>query len=180
MLLEFIAVVCAAFAAAGIALVINHLSRGRLPNWTMPFAAAAGIVGMIIYLEYTWANRVENALPPGVVIAQQNTHTAWFRPWSYVFPLSNRITAVDHRVTMRHQAQPDLVLTGVILQERWALNFGVQVIFDCANARRMDVTSATRFTEEGAPEGGDWFRMSPEDPVLREACEGGDHGGREG
>ncbi|MCC5984016.1 MAG: hypothetical protein JJU42_06600 [Rhodobacteraceae bacterium] len=180
MLLEFIAVVAAAFAAGGLALVANHLSRGRLPGWAPPFAAAGGIIAMIIYLEYTWADRVEAALPPGVVVAQQNTHTAWFRPWSYVFPLSNRITAVDHRMRLTHSAQPDLVLTGVILQERWALNFGVQVVFDCANARRMDVTSATRFTEEGVPEGGDWFNLSPEDPVLREACEGGEHGGRDG
>lgn len=180
MLLEFIAVVSAAFATAGIALVVNHLTRGRLPGWSLPFAAAAGIVGMIIYLEYSWADRVERALPPGVVIAHKNTHTAWFRPWTYVVPLSNRITAVDHRVRLTHPGQPDLVLTGVILQERWALNFGVQVIFDCANARRMDVTSATAFSEEGAPERGDWFRLSPDDPVLREACEGGDHGGTAG
>ncbi len=179
MLLEFIAVVSAAFAAAGIALVVNHLTRGRLPSWILPFAAAAGIVGMIIYLEYTWAERVERALPPGVVIAQTNTHTAWFRPWTYVVPLSNRITAVDHRVTLRHPDQPDLVLTGVILQERWALNFGVQVIFDCAEARRMDVTSAVTFTEEGSPEGGTWRSVAADDPVLREACEGGENGGRD-
>ena len=180
MLLEFLAVIVCGVAGGGIGHLLLRLSGRRLPEWLTPAGAAAAMLAMVIYLEYSWAPRYQAGLPDDIVVVSKNQHSSWFRPWTYVVPLTNRIIAVDNRIRQRNSLNPDLVLTGVILQERWALNFGVQVVFDCANARRMDVTSTTRFTEEGVPEGGDWFSLSPEDPVLREACEGGEHGGRDG
>lgn len=55
--------------------------------------------------------------------------------------------------------------------------FGFKSLFDCANARRADVTEGTKVDENGIPLTVDWYQLSPEDPVLAAACQGGAHGG---
>lgn len=63
MLIEFLAVIAAGFGGAGVALILRQLSARRLPSWLVPFSAAAGMLGMVIYLEYSWADRFEAGLP---------------------------------------------------------------------------------------------------------------------
>jgi hypothetical protein len=174
MLLEFLAIIIAGVGAGGVARLADVMTGRRLlPDWIIPAAVGAGMLFTVIYLEYSWPERAAGSMPEGTEIATFNQQTAWYRPWSFVWPLSNRLIAVDHRVTQRHPAHPDLVLTGVILRERWAPAFGFQSVFDCAGNRRADVTQGTRLTEDGAPEGVDWYALSPDDPVLRAACDGG-------
>ena len=174
MLLEFIAIIFAGVGAGGVARLADVITgRKLLPAWIVPAGAGAGMLLTAIYLEYTWADRATASMPEGTVIASFNENRAWFRPWSYVWPVSNRLIAIDHRVTQRHPDHPDLVLTGVILRERWAPAFGFTSIFDCAGNRRADVSEGTRLSEDGAPEGVEWFTLSPDDPVLRAACDGG-------
>ena len=174
MLLELLAVIFAGVGAGGVARLADVMTGRRLlPDWIIPAAVGAGMLATVIYLEYTWASRAEGSMPEGTVIASFNETTAWYRPWSFVWPLSNRLIAIDHRVTQRHPDHPDLVLTGVILRERWAPAFGFQSMFDCAGNRRADVSQGTRLTADGAPDGMDWYALSPDDPVLRVACDGG-------
>lgn len=172
MLLEFLAVIVAGFGGAGIALILRKASFRRLPPWLTPFGAAAGMLAMVIYLEYSWAERFEGGLPDDVVVVSKNESRAWYRPWTYAVPLSNRIVAVDNRVRKRNLSNPELVLTGVILAERWALNFGFKSLFDCANARRADLTEGTKLNENGIPLEADWYQLSPQDPMLIAACRG--------
>lgn len=84
---------------------------------------------------------------------------------------------VDNRIRKTNKANPDLVLTGIILQERWAMAFGFQSLFDCANARRADLTEGTKIDDDGIPLTVDWYELSPQDPVLIAACRGDAHGG---
>ncbi len=177
MLMEFLAVIVAGFGGGGTAHLLRRLSGRRLPEWLTPAGVAAGMLAMVIYLEYSWAPRFEAGLPEDVVVVSKNRHSSWMRPWTYAVPLTNRIIAIDNRIRQRHTTNPDLVLTGVILQERWALTMGFQSIFDCANARRADLTEGTRLDVESMPQNMEWYALAPDDPFLRVACGGGDHGG---
>ena len=76
-------------------------------------------------------------------------------------PLTTRIIAVDNRIRQPHSVNPDMVLTGVILKERWALTFGFKSIFDCAAGRRADLSEGTVLDEEGIPQNVDWFTHGP-------------------
>ncbi len=177
MLMEFLAVIVAGFGGGGVAMILRRLSGRRLPEWLTPAGVAAAMLAMVIWLEYTWAPRFEAGLPEDVVVVSRNQHTSWFRPWTYAVPLTNRIIAVDNRIRQRHATNPDVVRTGVILQERWALTMGFETIFDCANGRRADLTEATQLDGDGMPINGDWYSLAPDDPFLRVACGGGAHGG---
>lgn len=178
MLLEFLAVIVAGFGGGGTALILFRMSGRRLPEWLTPVGAAAGMLAMVIYLEYSWAGRFIAGLPEDIVVVSSNEHVSWMRPWTYAFPLTNRIIAVDNRVRQRTARNPDLVLTGVILQERWALTMGFKSIFDCANGRRADLTQNTSLDADGIPTSAEWYELGVDDPFLRVACEGGAHGGR--
>lgn len=177
MLIEFLAVIAAGFGGGGTALILRQLSMRKLPTWITPFGAAAGMLAMVIYLEYSWAGRFEAGLPDDVVVVSKNELRSWYRPWTYAVPLTNRIMAVDNRIRKQNTNNPDLVLTGVILQERWALTLGFRSLFDCANARRADLTEGTKLDDNGIPLAAEWYRLSPQDPVLDAACRGGAHGG---
>lgn len=177
MLMEFLAVIVAGFGGGGVAHLLRRVSGRRLPEWLTPAGVAAGMLAMVIWLEYTWAPRFEAGLPEEVVVVSRNAHSSWMRPWTYAVPLTNRLIAVDNRIRQRNTINPDLVLTGVILQERWALTMGFQSMFDCANARRADLTEATRLDADGIPVNVDWYALSPDDPFLKIACGGEDNGG---
>lgn len=177
MFLEFFAVVVAGVAGFGIALIAHRLTLRRLPDWTAPFGAAAAMVLMVIYLEYSWAGRFEAGLPKDVTVVSRNEHRVWYRPWTYVVPLTTRIIAVDNRIREANAKNPDLVLTGVILKERWALTFGFQSVFDCAAGRRADLSEGTTLDEEGILQNVDWYALAPDDPFLTTACGGGEDNG---
>ncbi len=177
MLLEFLAVIVAGFGGGGVAHLLRRLSGRRLPEWLTPAGVAAGMLAMVIYLEYSWAARFEGGLPDEIVVVSKNQHQSWMRPWTYAVPLTNRIIAIDNRVRQTNRNHPDLVMTGVILQERWALTMGFKSIFDCADARRADLTEGTSLAEDGVPQNVEWYRLAPDDPALKVACEGGAHGG---
>jgi hypothetical protein len=180
MIMEFLAVIVAGFGGGGTALILHRLSGRRLPDWMVPGGVAAAMLSMVIWLEYTWAGRFEAGLPDDVVVVSRNEVRNWYRPWTFVVPLSNRIIAVDNRIRTRNTINPDLVMTGVVLQERWALSMAFQSVFDCANARRTDLTEGLRVDADGTPIAAEWFALSPQDPFLRIACEGGVDGGGEG
>ena len=176
MIIEFLAIIMAGFGGAGTVLILRRLSRGLLPEWLLPAGIAAAMLSMVIYMEYSWAERFQAGLPEEVHVATKNESRIWYRPWTYVVPLTNRITLVDNRVRQWNRANPDLVLTGIILQERWAMRFGFKSLFDCAEARRADVTEGTTLDEEGLPANVEWYQLAADDPFLRIACEGGTHG----
>lgn len=177
MLIEFLAVIVAGFGGAGTGLILRFLSARRLPAWLVPFSAASGMLAMVVYLEYSWAGRFEAGLSDDMVVVSRNEDRSWFRPWTYAVPLTNRLMVVDNRIRKVNRANPDLVMTGVILQERWAMAFGFKSLFDCAGARRADMTEATKLDDDGIPLTAEWRSLSPQDPVLIAACRGGAHGG---
>lgn len=177
MLIEFLAVIMAGFGGAGVALILRKVSARRLPAWLVPGVAAAGMIAMVIYLEYSWAGRFEAGLPEDMVVVSKNEERSWYRPWTYAVPLTNRLMVVDNRIRKTNLSDPDLVMTGIILQERWAMAFGFKSLFDCADARRADLTEGTTLDDDGIPVAAEWYRLSPQDPVLLAACRGEAHGG---
>ena len=54
MFLDLVATISAAFALAGVALILRSLSRKRLPGWIVPAAAGFGMLSFAIWNEYTW------------------------------------------------------------------------------------------------------------------------------
>ena len=172
MLLEFIAAIALGLGAAGLIMALNLATGKRLPGWLMPASAGLAMIGFMVYMEYSWASRTIAGLPEGVVVTAQSSETSWYRPWTYVKPLTLRLVAVDTRRNRTHADVPNQVMTTVILMGRWMPTREIPVVYDCATHRRADLHAGVELAEDGQLTGADWRRLKPDDPALVAVCEG--------
>ena len=108
--------------------------------------------------------------PDGVEVASTNQARSWYRPWTYVVPLTNRLIAVDHRADRRHPERPDQVLTRVILAGRWEPTRQFGVVYDCRAHRRADLLDQVELDGSGELKNADWLQLPADDRVMRAAC----------
>jgi hypothetical protein len=170
MLFELIAAVVSGVALAGVAMLLRWLSRGLLPKWIVPVMAGLGMLSYSIWSEYSWFDRMNLALP-GIVASWKNEQTAFWRPWSYIEPVTTRFTAVDLKTAKRHPNQPGLVMVDILLLARWQPVTPVKVVFDCQNARRADLIDGNvSIADDGRLVGAEWVTLDAQDPALKIAC----------
>ncbi|MBX9466906.1 hypothetical protein FVA81_12140 [Rhizobium sp. WL3] len=173
MLFELIAAVVAGVALAGVAMLLRWLSRGLLPKWIVPVFAGLGMLSYSIWSEYSWFDRMNLALP-GIAVSWKNEETAFWRPWSYIEPVTTRFTAVDLKTVQRNPAQPGLVIVDILLAARWQPVTPVKVVYDCQNTRRADLHDASiSIADDGSLVGAEWINVGADDAALKIACASG-------
>lgn len=172
MAFELIAVFVAGFGAAGLALLLNRLSGRRLPRWTVPAAAAAGMLAVAIANEYDWFRRSAAALPPQFEVVIEVREPSLLRPWTYAVPLTTRFAALDRGSIRRHPASGQVVAE-LWLFARWQTPARLTVAFDCRAHARAELTGEPAFGPDGALQALAWMPLAADDPMLRTACEGG-------
>ncbi|MEM0946514.1 MAG: hypothetical protein AAGK37_03840 [Pseudomonadota bacterium] len=143
MFLELIATFAAGAGAAGIVLILNMLTKGRLPRWAMPVAAGLAMIGVAISSEVSWGARTTEGLPEGVVVVDEVKETAWYRPWSFLAPPTTRLVALDTGSLQTNPDEPGIVLADLYLFARWRPSARVPQLLNCAETTRADVTDAT-------------------------------------
>ena len=171
MLLEFIAAICVGLATAGIIMGFNIALGRRLPAWLVPAGAGVSMIVFMISMEYTWLDRTADQLPEGVEIVSISRDTSWYRPWTYIKPLSLRLIAIDTRRNRTHAAQPDRVMTSVLLLGRWMPARQIPVVFDCTLNRRADLHDGVDLDDTGTLPGAQWRQLAASDPALIIACQ---------
>lgn len=170
MIWEFIGAIVVAIGAGGAMHLLGRITGGRLPVWSVPAGAGLGMIAFVVYMEYTWAGRIVAQMPEEATVASMNRSTAWFRPWTYIWPYTNRMIVVDHRFDRRNPAFPDLVVTRLVLLGRWEPGRPVPVLFDCVQGRRADLREDVVFADDGTIEGASWIQLAPDDPLVRAVC----------
>lgn len=170
MLLEFIAAIAVGLGAAGLALILRTLSGRRLPVWLAPASAGLAMIAFMVYMEYSWMDRTTDRLPDGVVVVNASQETSWYRPWTYIKPLTLRLVAIDTRRNRSNEGQSDQVMTTVILLGRWMPAREIPVVYDCALARRADLGEGVVLGPDGELEGAQWRDLDPDNPGLRATC----------
>lgn len=170
MLLEFIAAIALGLGTAGLVMALDFVLGKRLPGWLIPASAGLGMIAFMVWMEYNWLPRTTEQLPTGVVVVSTSQESMWFRPWTYLKPVSFRMVAIDTRRNRRHTAQPELLMTSALLLGRWMPARHIPVVFDCAGARRADLDAGVELAEDGRLIGAEWRRLAPDDPALLAAC----------
>lgn len=170
MFLELIATIAAGIGAAGLVLILNLLSGGRLPRWAMPIAAGVAMLGFTIWSEYTWHSRTTASLPKDVEVTLVHNSAAFYRPWTYLYPLTDRLAAVDRLTLRRHPDAPDLRIANMVFLARWNAPRIVPVLFDCAGARHAPLMEGVEFSDNGTVTGAVWQTVTASDPALEAAC----------
>ncbi|MDO5091063.1 MAG: hypothetical protein Q4D61_05910 [Cardiobacteriaceae bacterium] len=85
MLWELIATFSAGLGAAGIALLLRKLFK-KLPKTLIPAAGGLGMLAFQIYSEYHWFAQTRARLPQSAVVIAEQRQSAWYKPWSHVYP----------------------------------------------------------------------------------------------
>ncbi len=171
MFLELIGTVFAGFAFAGIAMLLNKLSGCRLPRWTAPVAAGAGMIGVTIASEYSWYGRQLETLPEGMEIVQEVESRAFYRPWTYAVPFVDRFAAID-TVSVRTNAQvPEQRLVDLYFFGRWAPVSKLPVAVNCAENSRANLADGAEFADDGRLLNATWIAAGSGDPVIEATCE---------
>ncbi|SNS58500.1 hypothetical protein [Tropicimonas sediminicola] len=170
MFFELIAAIVAGLAAAGGVLLLNRISGGRLPRWSMPAAAGAAIIGFTIFMEYNWFDRTTSDFPEGVEVTFTHEARAPWRPWTYLWPLVDRFSAVDLASIRTNDAVPEQRMVNLLLFARWSGPKVVPVIYDCAERRMAPLLDTVDYDESGAVAEADWGPVPDDDPTFSIVC----------
>lgn len=170
MFVELIATFVAGIAAAGAVMLVNRILKGRLPRWFTPVAAGFAMIVATISNEYGWFSRTKEALPDGVVVAQIVENTAFYRPWTFVWPFVERFVAVDTATAQTHSNQPGMRLADVYFFGRWAPVNKLPVLADCPGSRRAALSDAITFQDDGVVSGAKWVTVAKDDPIVTTIC----------
>ena len=171
MFVELIATIFAGIACAGVAMLANMLTGKRLPRWTMPIAAGAGMIGMTISNEYTWYGRTSAELPEGLEIALTVEEQSWLRPWTQVWPYTKRFVAVDTGTARTNDNAEGQVLADLYFFGRWSPVNQAPMLFDCLNTRSALLIDGAEFDADGNIVNATWSAVPPDDPILNTVCE---------
>ncbi|WP_170769490.1 hypothetical protein [Ruegeria lacuscaerulensis] len=170
MFLELIATIFAGIAFAGVVMVINKFTGGRLPKWVAPVAAGLGMIGMTISSEYSWYDRTKDTLPDGMTVVQEVESRALYRPWTYAVPFVNRFAAIDTVSVRTNEQVPEQRLVDLYFFGRWAPISVVPVAVDCAQNLRANLADGAEFGADGQLVNADWISGTTDDPIIEATC----------
>ena len=170
MYVDIITIIVAGFTAAGLVMILNRFTGKRLPRWSIPAAAGAGMILMSLSNEYRWYPRTLKLLPAGFEVISTAGHSAVYSPWTYVVPYINRFAAVDVTGVQRNAAQPDLRLSRVVFFTRWAPVRMLPAVFDCAQGRSALLDGETMFNDDGTIRVTRWDQTGRDDPATALVC----------
>ena len=166
MFLELIAVIIAGIAGAGVMMLIARMTGGRVPKWLVPLAAGAAMLATTISSEYSWYSRTSDALPDGVEVVQTVEGTAFYRPWTYLVPYTERFIALDTGNVRANSDNAALLMADVYFFQRWSTVRSVELMVNCATGQRADPALG---------DGGDpvWRDTPQDDPIVTGVCRKG-------
>ena len=172
MFLELIGTVFAGIAAAGVMMLVNKLTGGRLPRWTAPVVAGLAMIVMTIASEYGWYGRTTATLPDGVVVIETVENRSFYRPWTMVSPYVDRFAALDEASLRRNPDVPGQTMADLYFFGRWAPVNKVPILVDCDSLRRASLADGATYDGRGAVSDADWVSVTADDAVLVSVCEG--------
>lgn len=167
MFFELIATFAAGIAAAGMALIAGHLTRGLLPRWSVPVAAGAAMLAYAVWSEYTWAGRTVAGFPDGVEVLTTVEETRFWKPWTYVVPQTTRIMALDRAGVQTKADATGVLLADVYLFARWTPPAKRPQLVDCEDGARADVSTAAL----ADPDNATWRSVADDDPLMEALCQ---------
>lgn len=170
MFLELIAAIIAGAAGAGVVLLANRLMGGRLPRWLMPVAAGAAILLFAIRMEYSWFNRTIADFPESVVVTETHQARGFWRPWTYIFPLTDRFVAVDTAALRLNPDVPDQRMADFLFFGRWQPARTMPMVVDCAARRGAPLGESVTFESSGAVAEAQWAPIPEGDAAFEAIC----------
>jgi hypothetical protein len=162
----FIATVFCGLGAAGIALGIRAMLRDRAPKWIIPVFAGAGMLGFLIYGEYTWFELKQSQLPEEAIIVDTETEGILWRPWTFIMPYVTAFSTVDTKSIRQFGDNPEVINFTLYRFEQKvtdAVSHRVHIMH-CGNRELVPLNS------DGKPRMDNMKRLEPEDRLYQTVC----------
>lgn len=167
---ELIAAACAGLGAAGIALLLRQITAKKVPSWTVPAFAGAGMLVFQIYSEYTWFSHQKSRLPAGVEVVKAVEEASPWRPWTFIQPQVMRFMAIHVGPDAVNQVNPDLVLADIYLFQRRQMAQRVNEVFHCEQGARAQFGDDLTMLLQGETLNKQWLLLPDDDPALVAVC----------
>jgi|SRR5690554_219356 len=163
---NLIATIVCGLGAAGIALGIRTITAKRAPKWIIPVFAGAGMLGYLIYGEYTWYDHKRSLLPEEAVVVSTEQEKLFFRPWTFVVPYVTAFSTVDVESRSTDTADSDIV--------RFTLYRFEQTVTDAVSHRVHLINCQSRelvpLDSNGRPRVDNMKVLEMNDPLYRTVC----------
>lgn len=166
MIWHLIAAIFAGLGSAGIAMLLRKLSGQRLPRWIIPAFAGLGILGYQIYQEYSWFEHKQQQLPAEAQVVSSEQRSMVWRPWTFLFPITNAFTLVDNN-TPSQASDPGVISFQLYHFER-AYPDRVSHHPSLLNCTSRELVPLDK--ENGRPLVKDMRRLSSDSPLYRHLC----------
>ncbi len=163
----FLATVFCGLGAAGIALGIRAATRNQAPRWIIPVFAGAGMLGYLIYGEYTWYDHKKSLLPDEAVIVSTEQEGIFFRPWTFVFPYVTAFSTVDVS-SIRHDTSNDAIVRFTLYRFEQTVTDAVSHrvhLMNCQSGELVPLGS------DGRPRVDNMKVLATGDPLYQTVCQ---------
>ncbi|GAB6051577.1 hypothetical protein JCM17960_03970 [Magnetospira thiophila] len=144
--------------------------RRKPPRYLLPTVAGVTILCYATWDDYTWFERMAEKLPPHIQVVDSFQTTAFWQPWTYAWPRTNRFIAINRAETRRNGKLPGMVMTEMILVKKQDPTRVVTQMIDCDEARVMDIGPTTAFADDGLPQQPDWHPIARDNKLFLAAC----------
>lgn len=171
MFLGFVGAIAGGICLAGVLLILSKLFRLQMPGWTYPAAAGIGMLGIGVYIEYSWYGRTVAEFPPSFEVIESFSDTSFIQPWTYVFPRTDRFIIVDHDGARLNENVPNTVLVDVYLMERMRPTIQATQFIRCDTGERLLADDSMNLDDDGLPVGEDWVDPQPDSPLIQAVCQ---------
>ena len=162
----FVATIVCGLGAAGIAMGIRAATAKRAPRWIIPVFAGAGMLGYLVYGEYSWYDHKRSLLPEEAVVVATEQEKIFFRPWTFVFPYVTAFSTVDTSDFRRDTSDDDIV--------RFTLYRFEQTVTDAVSHRAHLIHCQSRelvpLGSDGVPRVDNMKLLTANDPLYRTVC----------
>ncbi|EPC02988.1 hypothetical protein L861_22010 [Litchfieldella anticariensis FP35 = DSM 16096] len=114
MIWHLIAALFAGLGTAGVGLLLRSLSGKRLPRWIIPVCGGLGILAFQIHHEYSWFHYKQQQLPESATVVSTKEERMFWRPWTYLFPLTTAFSVIDRDSMANMQANEEQVVEFIL------------------------------------------------------------------
>ncbi|WP_069383369.1 hypothetical protein [Halomonas caseinilytica] len=169
MIWHLIAAIFAGLGAAGLGLLLRTLSGKRLPRWIVPVCAGLGMLGYQIQHEYGWFDHKRQQLPDSARIISTTQEPAFWRPWTYLRPMTTAFTVVDRDDRVVTTADGQRLVEFILY--RFTSGASERVIHQ-AQLLNCDSRELVPLGEEQRqPQTDELRRLTGSDPLYQEICQ---------
>lgn len=171
MLISLLVTVLLALLAGAMVWLMFRVIRRRPPAYLIPAAIGATMLAFTIWNEYSWASRTVAALPAGVEVIDRIAGSTPWQPWTYIFPRTDRMVALDRPSTRTNDRLPGRRLVELVLLERLMPARRTALIIDCSDARQANVAADAAGLDDTGMGAAHWAPMRRDGALFRAVCQ---------